>query len=131
MTAQEYRQAGYKVSAQIDQSEIDRAEKDVLQAYVYPILSDADPTGDEVVRDTVMSFAFLLLLQRSISATRSGAKEKTTPQSVSADLWHILSMQAATCQMKIDALKQKTGANLKAEVKDICGIYFRTQYFYI
>lgn len=129
MTVQEYREAGYKVSAQIEEAEIVRAEKDVLQAYILPILPNADPATDEVVRSAVMAFAFLLLLQRSIFATRSGAKEKTTPQSQTADLWNLLAQMASTCHLKLDAVRQKTGADMKAEVQDICGIYFSTHYF--
>lgn len=131
MTAQEYIQAGYKMSAHIQQAEINKAERDVLQAYIRPVLADADPINDEVVRDATMNLAYLLLLQRSVFATRSGAKEKTTPQSQSAEGWQLLSQLAATCHGKIMALKQKSGADLKADVTDICGIYFKTQYFYI
>lgn len=129
MTAQDYRTAGYKVSTLIDQTEIDRAEKDVLQAYVYPIMQSADPSSDEVVRDCMMALAFLLVMQRSYFATRSGGKEKLTPQSYSAEGWNMLSQNAETCAMKIEAVRRLSGASKKARVHDICGIYFETQYF--
>lgn len=128
MTVQEYRQRGFsELSSLIDQAAIDRAERDVTEAYIIPIAGD-DESDD--VTDCRCNLAVLLVMQRSLFATRSGAKEKTTPQSYTADRWNILSQSTATCVFKLAKLAKAYGISNAAEVvSDICGLYFQTQYF--
>lgn len=128
MTAQEYKQAGFtELSVLIPQSAIDRAEADVKQAYITPIVGEE--ANDTATRDAVMNLTVLLLMQRTLFATRSGAKEKATPQSYTADRWDILSQASATCAMKIKALADAYNVKgTRRKVNDICGIYFRTNF---
>lgn len=128
MSIEDYKQAGFKVSPLIQQAEIDRAERDVMQAYILPLKPNADIESDGSVKSVVMELAHLLLLQRSIFATRSGAKEKSTPQSYSADRWNILSQCVSTCAMKMDALVGSIKWRRDRRVQDICGILFNTNY---
>ncbi len=129
MSITDYRQAGFLVSVHIEQAIIDRAERDVMQAYIEPIVSDADLSASLVAREAFMQLVCLLCLQRSIIATRSGAKEKTTPQSMTADRWNILSQESLTAIMKMQRLADDAGvAEWHKRVTDICGILFNTQY---
>lgn len=129
MTPQEYAAKGFAVSLHIDQSIIDRAESDVRQAYIDPIVG-ADAQG-EAVTDAMANLAFMAMTQRNVFVTRSGAKEKTNANSRSVETWETLQEMAHTCAMKIAALRGLPGAKAKAEVHDICRIYFKTNFFYV
>lgn len=126
MTATEYINRGFNVSAHIEQQVIDRAESDVRQAYIVPIVGDV--TCNEVVNDALANLAYLQMMKSSVFFTRSGAKTKRTNDSDNADVWQALQQQAQVCAMKIEALRQVDGANKQAKVTDICGIYFNTNF---
>lgn len=130
MTKEWYKSHGYNMSINIDQAVIDRAEADVMAAYVRPILPDADPDGDEEVAHCVADLAYLLVMQRSIHITRSGAKEKTTSNSSSADGWRVLEECAMTANMAIKRLRGMEGAIADAKVTDICKIKFSTNFIH-
>lgn len=128
MSIEEYRQAGFLLSSLITQAVVDKAERDASDAYILRIAPSVNITNHTTARSALMELAYLLVLQRSIFATRSGAKEKTTPQSYTANRWDILSQQAATAAMRLDMLAAEY--NLKSwydKVCDICGILFTTQ----
>lgn len=129
MTPQEYANKGFAVSLHIDQQIIDRAEKDVRAAYVTPILGEN--AQGEAVNDAIANLAFMVMTQRSVFVTRSGAKEKTNANSRTAEAWETLQEMAHTCHMKIAALRELPGANKAAEVNDICRLYFKTNFFYV
>ena len=127
MTKQWYIAHGYKLSAQIEESEIARAERDVMLAYVSPIIGEATIPA-EVREAAVGNLAFLLLLQRSVFATRAGAKVKTGYNSADASAWDILQQEAASCHLQLETLRRQEGANADADVTDICKIYFKTNF---
>lgn len=129
MTKEEYKSEGFKMSLVIEQPEIDRAEADVIDAYIRPIVGDAEVVG--AVRIAVMNLAFLRLTQTNISATRAGAKVKLTTQSNAPSAWDVIAEQSKTCHYSLEQLRQLEGANKSAEVTDICSIYFKSNYFYI
>lgn len=128
MTAQEYNAKGFAVSLHIDQSIIDRAEKDIREAYINPIVG-SQASGVEV-EDAIANLVFFLMTQRNIFVTRSGAKDKMVANSRSVEMWDTLQEQAHTCAMKLEALKQLPNANKDAVVSDICRLYFKTNFFY-
>lgn len=130
MTPTEYNNRGLNVSLHIEQAQIDRAEKDVRDAYIKPILPSVPTPEPEEVKDAVANLSFLLLLQRNIVETRSGAKVKTNANSQNAYAMDIIGEQSHTCAMKIDAVRELEGADKKAEVCDICKIYFKTNFLY-
>lgn len=130
MTPQDYISAGYEMGAQKPQPEIDKAERDVIEAYVKPILPNYNE-DDCTTRQAIMALAFLLILQRNIVATRGGARVKTGVNSMNQSGDAILQQMAYDCDTRIVALRQLTGANKDAKVRDICRIYFVTNYFYI
>lgn len=79
MTVEEYKAAGFRVSAQVSQQEIDRAEKEVTEAYIVKVAPSFDST-DADVKAAVMQLAVILLLNRHAVASRSGGKTKESPQ---------------------------------------------------
>ena len=127
MTKQWYLEQGYKLSAQIEEAEIARSEADVTAAYIAPIIGTAKVPND-MVQKAVGNLAFLLLLQRSIFATRAGAKFTSGYNSQSASAWDVLQQEASACHLALETLRKQPGANAEAEVCDICKIYFKTNF---
>lgn len=128
MTKDWYADNGFKMSNLIDQSEIDRAEREVTAAYVEPICGEVSELT-EAQKNAIGNLAFLLLLQRSIFLTRAGAKTKTGYNSQEADAWAKLQQSATSCHLALEQLRNTEGANRDAEVMDICKIYFKTNFF--
>lgn len=126
MTKDWYIQHGFKMSSQIDQAEIVRAEKDVIKAYIDPIVNGAT-VQTEMRENAIGNLAFLLLLQRSTFVTRAGAKFKTGYNSQNAGDWEQLQDAAMTCHVALEALRNAAGAK-NAKVTDICKIYFKTNF---
>ena len=129
MTKEWYQRNGYKLGLNFDQSQIDRAEQDVKAAYVHHILPDADPDGDDEVARCVADLAFLRLSRQNTFLTRSGAKEKTGQNSYTVSADASLGEMASTCKLWIEKLREKPGAVAGAKVRDICHIYFKSNYF--
>lgn len=124
MTAQEYIAKGFRISAQLLQTEIDRAEREVVEAYIAKVapaysLTDAD------VKEAVMQLAVILLLQRHAVATRSGGKNKQSPN-LSTDGWPNQG-DVENADRLLRKVQTVSGLTSKL-VDDIAGIYFRTQF---
>lgn len=128
MTKQWYQENGYALSSLISDAEITRAERDVTDAYITPIVGSAT-VSQEVKERAIGNLAFLLILQRTIFATRAGAKVKTGYNSQEADAWAKLQQEASSCHLAIEILKKEPGVNQDAQVTDICKIYFKTNFF--
>ena len=129
MTKQWYQENGYEISSYVSDAAIARAERDVTDAYVTPIVGNA--TVSNTIKERVVgNLAFLLILQRSIFATRAGAKVKTGYNSIEADAWAKLQQEATSCNLQLEILKQQPGVNPDAHVTDICKIYFSTNFLY-
>lgn len=130
MTKKWYQDNGYEMGSLIDDAAIERAERDVTDAYVTPIVGAAQV--DTSVRErAVGNLAFLLLLQRTIFATRAGAKIKTGYNSQEADAWAKLQQEATSCHLALEVLKNQPGVNPDANVTDICKIYFSTNFIHL
>ena len=130
MNVQDYRAAGYGLSVAIDQAVIDRAVSDVLSAYIVPLVghkptqaeSDAEP-----LKTAIMALSFLLVQQRSVVATRAGAKTKMTEQSNTPTYDDIMRQNARSCVRALCVLN--TSVNPAKVCNDICGLFFRSNYF--
>lgn len=120
-----YKKHGFEVSNLISQAAIDRAERDVREAYITPIVGEVE---DEVVERAIGTLAFLLILQRSIVATRAGAKIKSTQTSQSPEAWDIIAQEALASHMALEVLRKQPYAKKDAEVLDICKIYFKSNF---
>lgn len=128
MTPQDYKNKGFELSLNLNQSVIDRAESDVIRSYVTPILPTYQ-SSDEDVKSCIMNFAFLLILQRTtVKATRAGAKEKNDAYGITASTENRLQECALSAHSSLEVLRKKEGANAKAEIYDICGVYFQTNF---
>ena len=124
MTAQEYIAKGFRVSGQVLQTEIDRAEREVVEAYIAKVAPAYSLTAT-AVKEAVMQLAVILLLQRHAVATRSGGKNKQSPN-LSTDGWP---NQGDVDNADRLLRKVQTVSGLTSKlVDDIAGIYFRTQF---
>ena len=125
MTKQEYQDKGFRLSLQIEQADIDRAEKAVTDAYIAPLTDDRT---SELVVSAIMNFAFLWLLQHSLYNTRSGAKSVNITSAITPNNEDVLRQCAWDCHQSLQALREDVG---KADVKvlDICRIYFSNNFF--
>ena len=123
MNAEQYRNAGYRISMQVSQAEIDRAEADAVGSYLGRVCTYDATDADH--KAAVMQLAFILLLQRSAVATRSGGKEKTSPS---------LSENGYPSQSDFDNADrllrkvQTISGHVSVLVDDICGIYYRNKF---
>lgn len=131
MTPSDYRENGFQMSSLIDQKIINRAELDIIDAYIKPI-NPSLPNTDTVYKNTLMTLSFFLICKRTnVFATRSGSKEKKNEFSEKSDGWDNLQALATDCHLALERLKMTNGANKEFVIKDICGIYYKTNFFHI
>lgn len=128
MTKQEYQNAGFRLSLQIEQVDIDRAEREVTEAYCKPIAPELNTTN-VAYRSAVMNLAFLWLLQHSLFGTRSGAKGVQITSATTPTNADILRECAWDCHFALQILKSLANAPDDVRVTDICRIYFSTNFF--
>lgn len=128
MTKQEYQDAGFRLSLQVEQVDIDRAEREVTEAYCKPIAPDMNTTQEEY-RKAVMNLAFLWLMQHSLFGTRSGAKGVQITSATTPTNEDILRECAWDCHIALQSLKMAANTPEGIRVTDICRIYFSTNFF--
>lgn len=128
MTAQDYKNAGYRMSAHMSQAVIDRAEADVKDAYITPINPALDSSSN-VYKQSLMCLSYFLILKRmNVFATPSGAKVKKVDESSDSEPWYNLYNMAYDCHFSIERLKATEGSKQDPIIQDICGIYFKTNF---
>lgn len=125
MEVQDYRADGYNLSQYIDQKVLSRAEADIQAAYLAPFVSDYD-AEEEPYRSAIMVLSYLCIMQRQAVATRAGGKSKFVAQSATPTQTELREQYARQADLY---LRQIDGFN-PSEVNDICGIYFKSNYFY-
>lgn len=131
MTASEYKQNGFLLSTLMDQTIINRAETEVIDAYISPICPELNPLSP-LYKKAVMTLAFMLMCKRDgVFLTRSGAKEKENQFSSKSEAWDNLQALATDCHFIIEELRRQENANKDAKITDICGIYFKTNFYHI
>lgn len=128
MTKQEYQDAGFRLSLQVEQVDIDRAEREVTEAYCKPIAPELN-TDNISYRNAVMNLAFLWLLQHSLFGTRSGAKGVQITSATTPTNADILRECAWDCHLALQTLKTTANTSDGVRVTDICRIYFSTNFF--
>ena len=131
MNVQDYKAAGYALSNQVEQAAVTRAESDVVAAYIVPLIGHTPTEQERAVeplKTAIMGISFLLLQQRNSTETRAGAKIKMTEQSTTPTYEELLRESAPSCV----AALQRVAPQAKAwkVVSDICGLFFKTNYFY-
>ena len=127
MTVQEYITAGFEISAQIKQAAIARAENDVINSYIIPIVG-ADYNADDL-KNEIMTLTFCLLLRRNVVKTRFGAEQKNNQYAtvMTVESKELNNQIAGYAMPVITSLVESTETKLKPKtVRDIidCGYYF-------
>lgn len=130
MTAQDYKDRGYRISQHVSDKEIELKENQVVKCYIEPATNGNVDLEDEDVKNAIMAFTYILILQNSIIGTRAGAKIKTTLQSTTASEQAIIDQTASDAHCYLQILCNKFMVK-KPKIVDIAHIYFRTQYFNI
>lgn len=129
MNVQDYITAGYNLSPLIGQAAITRAEKEVTEAYIKPLVGHTPTESEsaaEPLKTAIMRLSFLRISQQNISATRAGAKTKRTEASETPTYSEVLRQHAAMCAVALEAV----GARPDKACTDICNIFFKTSYFH-
>lgn len=125
MTAKEYRDRGYEVSMQIEQAVIDRAEREITEAYIKPLTDKGVEDAD--VKEAVFALAYLRMTQQRFFATRSGGKTKTNEFGQDYDQWAKVAEWGAVCDMWLSKVAKANGKRTDV-VTDICRIYFKSNW---
>ena len=128
MDATTMKNAGYRISLQVSDEEVDLAASDVETAYVKRIYDYDRPSGAEL--NAIMCLAYILILQRHSVATRAGGKTKISP-SLSTDSGPT-QQDFAKADMLLRKVQEAHGEAAQGLpstlVDDICGIYYRTNF---
>ena len=127
MTVQEYITAGFEISAQIKQTAITRAENDVINSYIIPIIGADYVAAD--LKNEIMTLAFCLLLRRNVVKTRFGAEQKNNQYAtvMNVESKELNNQIAGYAMPVIQSLIESTESKTKPKtVRDIidCGYYF-------
>lgn len=126
MLKQEYIAAGYRVGGNVDQTEIDRAERIVKYAYILPYFI-APPSYDSgTARDALMQLTFIFICQNSATATRAGGVTKNNNTASTNEI--DLTLHFKTANMMLEKLK--ANATSEGVIDDICGIYYQRKIRY-
>ena len=129
MTPQEYQEQGYKISSHISQEQIDQAEEEVTFAYIIPSVGGELPeVMTDVQRNALIAFSFLRLSQNNLYITRAGSKSKNVQESNNVALEQGMQEQVRRCHFYLSVLQKQENIS-NAPISDICGIYFKTNFF--
>lgn len=124
MTKQDYINAGFRISMQIDDKEILRAEADVIACYILKV-RDSIPLQNPTYNSCLMQLAFILLLQRTAVVTRAGGKTKLSPSLSEAGYPSQSDYENADRLLR--AIQTVDGLPSML-VDDICNIYYRNKF---
>lgn len=127
MTAEWYREHGYEVSANLAQSIIDKAEDDVWEAYVMPIVPTADK-DDETIQELLAPLSYLALCLHNAKLTRKGAKEKNDENSVTIQQQNLMA-ERTNAHNAYYRLAARSDANGSFSFHDILNIWTLTPIF--
>ena len=131
MTAAQYIAKGYNLSAHIEQARIDAAEAMIQTSYIVPMCPTSALLASTEAADAKAALVVLYLAKQQVFATRSGGREKTTAQSNIMAGEKINAQLVPECYLRLKTLQEKGGANPMTSVTDICGVFFRTNFFNI
>ncbi|HAT81200.1 MAG TPA: hypothetical protein DCS17_07395 [Flavobacterium sp.] len=106
MTVPEYISSGYPISGQVSDAIVERAETDVMNCYVKPIVG-VDATVEDYIEE-VMALSYCLLLRRSILKTRFGSEQKKSQNGERFEDSIILRQITSICMPAILSLETKS-----------------------
>lgn len=125
-----YKDYGLQVSTTLDTDYVEAIETQVKDAYITPLKETLDEGETLAANKVIAPLAWLLMAQRGSVVTRSGAKLKVTEQSDKVSQWEQIAAVAKQAYIELDAFAILVGGKLES-VRDICGIFFKTNYFYL
>lgn len=121
------------MSGHIEQNFITLAENDVTTAYLNPIIGNASLSvaSQNVVKASKMRLAFMLMSERMVKETRSGAKMKMSANSQSVGVASVIDEMAMSAHLAINAVRALSDVeNPNAPVTDICKIYYESNFIH-
>ena len=126
MTITEYINAGSELSQQVKQSAVDRAETDVINSYIVPIIGSSYVAAN--LKNEIMTLSFCLLLRRNVVKTRFGAEQKNNQYAtvMNVESKELNRQIAGYALPVITSLIDKSVSKVKSkDVRDIidCGYY--------
>lgn len=123
MTANEYKNAGFELSQNVNQTFIDRCEADVKSSYIDVIIGTAEIEYEA----ELMALAFCLMLRRNVTKTRFSTEKKTNQYGtiLAFESLEIQNFIQNTALPAIKSLETKAGITRSGEISDIinCGYY--------
>ena len=126
MTAQELRNAGYKVGLQVADADVTRAETLVMQNYINPI-THGQSAQTLTVKNAVRQLVFIALCGDNTYATRSGGKTKMSPNLSERGYASQTDFETADFLLRqCQTLQGATQGRLDGIVNDVLHIYFRS-----
>lgn len=130
MTPADYKDAGFRMSLQMSQKIISRAETEVISSYITPIAPQLAST-DSLYKRATMTLAFALMVKRNVFATRAGAKMKQSPENSSdPEIWYNTETVNMDCDAVLRELRALEGSVKDAKIVDVIGIYFKTNFWH-
>lgn len=128
MTPQHIISQGFKLSANARAEEVSRCADDVLGAYIlhYVTAAEASAATDGSVIDRAWTaLTYIRYMQDVEFATRTGGERKRFDYGEHLSWMQSAKNTAARRLKELEAVR-----TVKGEPSDICGIYFKTQFFY-
>lgn len=126
MTAQELRNAGYKVGLQVADADVTRAETLVVQNYITPITLGNSLTT-LTVKNAVRQLVFIALCGDNTYATRSGGETKMSPNLSERGYASQTDFETADFLLRqVQTLQGAVQGRLDGIVNDVLHIYFRS-----
>ena len=114
MTAIDYNLSGYEISKQVSDEVITRAENDVLNSYVIPIIGNGATI--EEYKCEVMALAYCLMLRRNITKTRFGSEIKNNQYGI------VMQYENASLNTQIAGICKTAFNSLKSKSTDLSNI---------
>lgn len=126
MTAQELRNAGYRVGLQVADADVTRAETLVVQNYINPI-THGQSASTLTVKNAVRQLVFIALCGDNTYATRSGGKQKMSPNLSERGYASQTDFETADLLLRqVQTLQGAVQGRLDGIVNDVLHIYFRS-----
>lgn len=121
--------AGYRMTANATDAVVTRCATEVLNSYILAFVETSDvsnATTSDAIGQAWLALTFLRFLQDTEFGTRTGGEKKRFEYGE-----HLTWMNSIknTCAQRIDALEDAATVD-DGEMRDICGVYFRTQLFH-
>lgn len=133
LTGNELRSRGFKVSVQVKEEAITRAEESVAAAYLFPLTGGREVGAmDENLKKMIAELAFMELTFHSTFYTATGAEDKKHAQGFEPTLARMRGEMAERCGARIIEFMQARDIDRSAlkGVRDICNVFFRKNFYW-